>query len=567
MQPQDKNLFCFYWHFIKLEKRKFTALLLMPLLWCTAETYAPYLIKILLDKLNTHPENLTYFLIQFSFIYVTLMAVIEGSLRFSSYLCIQIIPKLKESIRTKSLEHLQKYPLHFFQTHLSGDVLTATKNLSDSFEQGVVSFIYGLYSITLTFFISLILIGTVSKLFACLFGAWYLGMNAVTFLFYRPTIQTAEESASSESKLYGFMGDLFRNNLLIKTFLSSDIDQSLLKNLQNEVTQNAKKSEWVTFKADTLRGFLSFLFLSSLFIFLTKNWQKGLITTGDFAFVTTLCFYVRRSTWMGTVQLLTFLKYMGISKHSFRLLFSEDLPEIQLNKNPTEDLAGEIRFELVKFGYGNDKKIYNDFNLYIPARQKIGIIGASGAGKTTLVQLLLKLLNPEAGTIYLDNHSIIELNAEFLKKQISYVSQLVPLFHRSIYENIHYGNPSASFDKVIEASKACLCHQFISRFEEGYNTIIGEDGVKLSGGQRQRLALARAFLKNSSILIFDEATSALYPSTEDKVLDTFLAQNKTTIMITHRTSALHKLDRILMLEDGKIVKEGTPNEVIKSSTV
>lgn len=192
------------------------------------------------------------------------------------------------------------------------------------------------------------------------------------------------------------------------------------------------------------------------------------------------------------------------------------------------------------------------------------MMGSSGSGKTTLIHLLLKLLEPDTGQIYLEDYPIRNLDQHSLNTYISYVSQVPTLFHRSIYENIRYGNPSASADDILNASQACLCHEFVSRLESGYMTLVGEDGNKLSGGQRQRIALARAYLKNAPILMMDEATSALDFATEEAVFDSFLSQNKTMFVISHRTSILRKLDRILILEDGKIIKDGCPKEIFAS---
>ena len=562
MQIYTKQLVNFFWLFIKQEKCRVFFVLLMPLIWCTAETFAPYLIKILLDKLVMNPQADFYFLVHISIIYIFLMISIEGALRLSGYLCIQIIPKIKEEIRCKTLTYIKTYSFSFFQSNPTGNLVTAFKNLTDSFEQCFISFVYGLYPITLTFFVSLILICTISKFFAFLFCLWYLGMNLITFFFYKDTLKTTADYTNSEIKLIGFIGDLLKNIILIKTFNSNKIDQLIMSNIQQETTLKSKTAEWVTFKADFLRGALSFIFLSLMFIFLINQWKKEVITIGDFSFITTICFYVRRSTWMATVQLLILFKNIGIAEQSFRLLLAAYKTEASIAEPPKKLIEGRIRFESIDFGYGNDKKIYKNFNLNIPIGQKVGMMGSSGSGKTTLIHLLLKLFEPENGIIYLDDYPVNNLSQEILNTYVSYVSQVPSLFHRSIYENIIYGNPSASFDEVIKASQACLCHDFVSRFEFGYSTIIGEEGSKISGGQRQRLALARAYLNNAPILILDEATSALDLATENKVIDAFLSQNKTMFVISHRTSILRKLDRILILEDGKIVKEGPPKEIL-----
>ena len=541
--------------------------MLMPILWCSAETYAPYVVKICLDKVLLFPAESKAFLINSILVYVSLMLCVEGSLRISSYLCIETIPKLKEEIRKVATEIIESHPYSFFQVHHSGRIVSSLKSLVDGFEQVLINFLYGLYPITVTFFVSLALINSVSGLFSCFFLLWYLGMNLITFLFLRPTLETSHDYALAESKQMGFVGDLFKNTLTLKTFASSSLDRNLFEGFQKETLQKAKDAEWVIFKADSWRGFISFLLMSCLFVFLVIDWQRGLISLGDFAFITATCFYVRRSTWMAAIQFLSFVKSLGMAKQSFDLLISFPENHSYSSQKLTEPLSGTIFFESVGFGYGQDKKIYNDFNLTIAVGEKVGIMGSSGAGKTTLIHLLLRLLKPEEGKIFVGGHNLESLDEEFLKKQIAYVPQHTTLFHRSIFENIHYGNPEATYDDVIEASKACLCHPFVAHFQSGYQTIIGEDGLKLSGGQRQRIALARAYLKNSPILIIDEATSALDFLAEDKVLEAFLQQNRTILLISHRPSSLRKLDRIFVLQAGKIVRQGTPQEIFNTPEI
>ena len=562
MSHSYKNLRAFYGQFIKQTPWKFALLFFMPLVWCSAETYAPYLVKNLLDEMTLKPNKASSFLIDAVLTYVFLVAAIEISLRMSNYLCIKILPNLKEKIRAAALHCSQEKSLAFFQTHQSGSLLNSLKHIVDSFEQLLLCFLYGIYPLIVTFLVTVVLIFTVSKLFAALFVLWFLGMNVITFFFLQPALQTADQYASSESRLLGFVGDLFKNIVLIKTFPSNALDQTLLHDLQNKNAKQSTEAEWVSFRADSLRGVISFLLLSFMFIFLVRGWQKNLISLGDFAFITTICFYVRRSTWIAATYLLTFFKQVGIAKQSFNVLMNFPKRTKLPSKALKENFKKDISFQSITFGHGKNKIIYKDFSLFIPDKQKIGIMGPSGAGKTTLIHLLLGLFERDDGKILFGNLPIEEFDPEFLKTQISYVPQTAPLFHRSIFENIQYGNPEATYDDVINASKACLCHSFVSHFESGYQTIVGEDGMKLSGGQRQRLALARAYLKNSPILILDEATSAMDFSTERKILDAFLSQDKTIVIISHRTSAFNKLDRLLVLEEGTLVQDGTPEEIL-----
>jgi ATP-binding cassette subfamily B multidrug efflux pump len=231
--------------------------------------------------------------------------------------------------------------------------------------------------------------------------------------------------------------------------------------------------------------------------------------------------------------------------------------------------AGRIEFKSVSFGYGRETGVLQNFNLTIQPGEKIGLVGRSGAGKSTVVNLLLRFFHLEGGAILIDGEDISGLTQESLRAQISVVTQDTSLLHRSIRENIRYGRPEASDEEIVRAAKLAHAHEFILDLEDwngrrGYDAQVGERGVKLSGGQRQRIAIARVILKDAPILVFDEATSALDSEVEAAIqlsLGT-LMQGKTVIAIAHRLSTIAQMDRLVVLEHGRIVEQGNHRELI-----
>jgi ATP-binding cassette subfamily B protein len=219
---------------------------------------------------------------------------------------------------------------------------------------------------------------------------------------------------------------------------------------------------------------------------------------------------------------------------------------------------GGIDFKNVDFGYGDSRRILSAFDLSIAPGEKVALIGPSGAGKTTVVKLLMRMHDVTGGKIEIDGRDISQVTQESLWKNISLVPQDPILFHRTLMNNIRYGCPEATDDEVIEASKAAHCHEFIEASPEKYGTFVGERGIKLSGGERQRVAIARAILRNAPILILDEATSSLDSGSESLIQDALdrLMKGKTVIVIAHRLSTVKKMDRIIAVSDGKIVEEG-----------
>ena len=226
-------------------------------------------------------------------------------------------------------------------------------------------------------------------------------------------------------------------------------------------------------------------------------------------------------------------------------------------------LKKDIELRDVSFNYQNSKSILNDIQLTIPEGQKIGIVGPSGAGKTTLMALLLRLWDVEKGSITIGGVNIKEMPSSMIRQQMALIPQDTSLFHRSLMDNIRYGRLDATDEEVIEASKKAYAHDFISELPEGYDTLVGERGVKLSGGQRQRIAIARAILKDPPILILDEATSALDSESEELIQQSLkrLMGEKTVIAIAHRLSTIAHLDRLIVMDQGRIVQDGTHAEL------
>ena len=225
-----------------------------------------------------------------------------------------------------------------------------------------------------------------------------------------------------------------------------------------------------------------------------------------------------------------------------------------------------IEFKQISFAYAEGKPIFDALDLIIPAGQHVGLVGYSGAGKSTLISLLLKNFLPNRGHILFDNETMENITSDSLRSQIALIPQDILLFHRTIGENIGYANENASMDEIISAAKMAHIHDYIESLPDGYDTLVGERGIKLSGGQRQRIAIARAILKNAPIIILDEATSSLDTATEQDIQQSIheLLENKktTVIAVAHRLSTIRHMDRIIVMDAGKIIEDGTFDELI-----
>jgi ATP-binding cassette subfamily B protein len=301
--------------------------------------------------------------------------------------------------------------------------------------------------------------------------------------------------------------------------------------------------------------------------FLVYLYGKGLVSIGDFALIFGLSMQLGHMTWYTMSFVDQFNQAVGKCKQSLSALLIQ--PEItdQLDARDLRVEKGEISFDKVRFHYKGTEPLFQNKSVIIAAGQKVGLVGYSGGGKTTFVNLILRLYDVTEGHILIDGQDIRDVTQESLRASIALIPQDPSLFHRSLMDNIRYGRTNATDEDVIEAAKRAHAHEFINTLSQGYDALVGERGVKLSGGQRQRIAIARAILKNAPILILDEATSQLDSVTESHIQESLwdLMQGKTTIVIAHRLSTLLHMDRILVFDRGKIVEDGTHQELLSQA--
>jgi ATP-binding cassette subfamily B protein len=317
-------------------------------------------------------------------------------------------------------------------------------------------------------------------------------------------------------------------------------------------------------KAYFFQGLWVFILISFMLAGLIYGRHHGFVTIGDFALILTLSSAIASSIFNIGEAILQFSKGAGYCRQALDIIVE---PHEIVDKPEATELKvtqGKVVFENVHFQYQGTEPLFENKTVIIEPGQKVGLVGHSGSGKSTFVNLILRLFDVNQGRVLIDNQEIKEVTQESLRRNIGMIPQDPSLFHRTLMENIQYGRFDATKEEAIEAAKQAHAHEFIIDLPNGYDSLVGERGVKLSGGQRQRVAIARAFLKNAPILILDEATSQLDSVTEQYIQQSLwqLMQNKTTIVVAHRLSTLLHMDRILVFSQGEIVEDGTHSELL-----
>lgn len=557
----------FLWAIIKPYKYFYLMMAMAPICSGAYPIIYSYAVKLLID-LFTKLEHITFEQAFWPiFWFVMAHVIMDGSWRLHNFAQLRTIPYIFQNMMDRICKHVFYLPHTYFQDNLSGAICGKMRGIGDNYFKMHQALEFKLSKPVLTIIFSGIALVLVNyKIFLFVLGFTIIfSLFAIKFFVKLANMEQAKQD--SWYYLFGTIADRIQNIANIFAFATRKREMAKIQNYYRDI-QNPLTIKY--YKYDLIICiFFSLLYwalLISIFIFVIHLKNLGEITVGDIAFIISITFVFAENSWHAIMEVKEFLEDVAAFRSAFSIM---QIPKSSIDRPNATELKvsqGEIIWQDVTFNYENGSNVFTDLNLHIKPGQKVGLVGHSGAGKSTLIALLLKNFKVTTGNIYIDSYSIYDVTSDSLRANIALIPQDIMLFHRSIGENIGYAKKNVTQAEIEQAAKMANIHEFIINLPDGYNTLVGERGVKLSGGQRQRIAIARAILKDAVILILDEATSSLDSQTENEIqksINTMLEINKSTVIaIAHRLSTIKHMDRIVVFDSGKIVEDGNFAELI-----
>jgi ATP-binding cassette subfamily B protein len=558
------------WRFILFCLRPFRWLLLLMLVLETGQAaggiLVPYAIKALMDAVAVQPPNadlLETFRDPLLLLAGLNLAEIIFS-RSSGAVLITMGPLLRQRTARLLFAYLQCHAPRYFGNHFAGALAHRISETAMSVNHTTWSIICDFWPIAVTFSVSVTLLLTVHQGLGLFVACWVLIYVLVSYWLATRCQPYAQEFAATRSMVNGKVVDAVTNILNAKLFARLDHERKYLDSFLDTELKSARRTFWYMERVRWFQFTAAAILKIGTIAYALQLWQNGEISVGSFAMSTGLALLVIGDARNLSRRFLEFFEYVGNVANGVETIIQSheivDLPDAE----PLQITQGRIEFKDVCFSYEPGRQVFDRLNVVIEPGQRVGLVGFSGSGKSTFVNLILRNFEPQAGQILVDGQDITLATQDSLHAQVSLIPQDPSLFHRSLKENIGYGKLDADDAQIGFAAKLAHAEEFIAAMPEGYESLVGERGVKLSGGQRQRIAIARVMLKDAPILILDEATSSLDSVTEKTIqenLDRVMGR-KTVIAIAHRLSTIAHLDRVLVFDQGRIVEDGSHQELL-----
>jgi ATP-binding cassette subfamily B multidrug efflux pump len=580
------SLFGFLWHFARQAKVPFIALFVVEFFVALTDSAVPWFMGRIVTLVTTiSPEQFLTDTWPWLVGMAIVVLVARPGIAMLRYLITNqaIAAPFTGLIRWQSHFHVVRQSWAFFQNDFAGRISNRVMQTGPAVRQTLVASVTALWYVLVYGITAIAMTAAVDAWLTLPILGWFAGYIALLWYFVPRLRDRSKISSEARSALVGRIVDSYTNILTVKLFARPRDEDNYVRDAVERHTDVFLRAQRLLTVFGTLLNVLNALLIAGAGAIAIALWLHGAVEVGTFAMVLPLTLQLTNMSRQIAVQITDLFEEIGIVQEGM-ITIAKPLQLVDSDgAKALEVREGKIEFEDVRFGYGRETSAREDgrlspfavlegFSLTVRPGEKIGLVGRSGAGKSTVVNLLLRFFDLEGGRILIDGHDISQTTQESLRAQISVVTQDTSLLHRSIRENIRYGRPEASEEEIVKAARLAHAEEFITMLEDwrgrhGYDAQVGERGVKLSGGQRQRIAIARVILKDAPILVLDEATSALDSEIEAAIqqsLGTLMA-GKTVIAIAHRLSTIARMDRLVVLDHGRIAEQGTHEQLLRAN--
>lgn len=563
----------YYWQVTRKHLGLFVALMASTFLFVALLSYGnPYVMSLVVDRVSEGSISSEQVFSTYGPYIVALIAINlvgQAASKLQDYTMYKLEIAAAYDLATMSFDALCNQSMSFHSNRFGGTLVSQTSKFMSAYQQLLETITFPFLPVVCSVIFTCAILAPRVPLYVVILMVLLAIYACVSYYMYKRILSLNEKAASAQNQLSGELSDSVANILAVKTSGREDYERALFDQANRNVVERDSKRMWASLTRGIITAAITVVIMSVVAVFIAGGNAWFGITPGTLVMMFTYTYTVTNQFNFINNGLQRFNRAFGDASGMTATL---DEPRLVADKPGAPAMVvreGTIDFQNIGFYYtdGNVKTpVFEDFNLHIPAGQRVGLVGLSGAGKTTLTKLLLRLSDIQDGRILIDGQNVADCTQQSLRRSIAYVPQEALLFHRTIAENISYGRPDATMEQIREAARQANALEFIENLPQGFETITGERGVKLSGGQRQRVAIARALLADCPVLVLDEATSALDSESEALVQDALktLMRGRTCIVVAHRLSTVASLDRIVVLDHGKVAEDGPHAELIKA---
>ena len=529
---------------------------------------SPLLYKRVIDAVSggALPEAVSGMLIETLIFLAITVFLYNAFYRVGDYALTYSQSNILKDLADDTFRKIVRHSYEFFSDTFTGSLVAKVRRYVRAFETIEDQVVFAVWMSGLRLIFAVAVLTYFSKILGIVFLGWFVLYVGFTALFVGKKFRKDVAEAEANSKVTGVLADVITNVLNVKMFASKEREFSYFAATTKEEEKLRRDAWYFQNLQFAFQGYFIAIFELAGMSVAVYLWLNNFISAGTILLMQIYIFTSFDIVWNIGRNFTRFMRALAEAKEMVDIF--ETPVSVRDSEHPEECKIkkGEIEIKNVSFYYKRGTEVFENFSLHVRAGERVGLVGPSGAGKSTITKLLLRFADVQNGSILIDGQDISAIRQDDLRSKIAYVPQDPILFHRTLMENIRYAKPAATEKQVIRAAKLAHAHEFIVAFPDGYETLVGERGIKLSGGERQRVAIARAILKDAPILLLDEATSSLDSESEMYIQEALseLMKNRSTLVIAHRLSTIMQMDRIVVIEDGRIIEEGKHKELLKA---